>query len=179
MKKLLILAAVAAMVMGAKADYTFTLNLPGAKAVYKVYAASSEKSKEEIAGQWERSKAMLFNEAFLQGKDWADYYAALEENMSSHSAKFSGSEGSFSLSDASIDSWGLLVLTDATELSPGAAYAVYYGTDSGEGGPITLDKTPIETGFLMGGSPAPVPEPTSGLLLLLGVAGLALKRKRA
>ena len=26
---------------------------------------------------------------------------------------------------------------------------------------------------------APVPEPTSGLLLLLGVAGLALKRKRA
>ena len=27
--------------------------------------------------------------------------------------------------------------------------------------------------------PAPVPEPTSGLLMLLGVAGLALKRKRA
>ena len=28
-------------------------------------------------------------------------------------------------------------------------------------------------------APGPVPEPTSGLLLLLGVAGLALKRKRA
>jgi len=27
-------------------------------------------------------------------------------------------------------------------------------------------------------SPAPIPEPTSGLLLLLGVAGLALKRKQ-
>ncbi len=27
--------------------------------------------------------------------------------------------------------------------------------------------------------PAPIPEPTSGLLLLIGVAGLALKRKRA
>ena len=29
------------------------------------------------------------------------------------------------------------------------------------------------------GGPSPIPEPTSGLLLLLGVAGLALKRKRA
>ena len=30
-----------------------------------------------------------------------------------------------------------------------------------------------------GSTPAPIPEPTSGLLLLLGMAGLALKRKRA
>ena len=30
-----------------------------------------------------------------------------------------------------------------------------------------------------GGGSGPVPEPTSGLLMLLGVAGLALKRKRA
>jgi len=28
-------------------------------------------------------------------------------------------------------------------------------------------------------TPSPIPEPTSGLLMLLGVAGLALKRKRA
>ena len=30
-----------------------------------------------------------------------------------------------------------------------------------------------------GAASAPVPEPTSGLLMLLGMAGLALKRKRA
>ena len=29
------------------------------------------------------------------------------------------------------------------------------------------------------GGPSPIPEPTSGLLLLLGVAGMALRRKRA
>ena len=36
-----------------------------------------------------------------------------------------------------------------------------------------------QTGANYGWSVAPVPEPTSGLLMLLGMAGLALKRKRA
>lgn len=37
----------------------------------------------------------------------------------------------------------------------------------------------IENAAAAGWAAAPVPEPTSGLMLLLGVAGLALKRKRA
>lgn len=32
---------------------------------------------------------------------------------------------------------------------------------------------------VVGGTPEPVPEPTTGILLVLGIAGLALKRKRA
>ena len=36
-----------------------------------------------------------------------------------------------------------------------------------------------EAAAAAGWTPAPVPEPTGGLLLLLGVAGLALRRKRA
>ena len=55
-----------------------------------------------------------------------------------------------------------------------------YGDDSivalTNGGALDLYSDPASQGF----SPtSPVPEPTSGLLLLLGVAGLALKRKRA
>ena len=42
----------------------------------------------------------------------------------------------------------------------------------------TLGLNPTKE-FGGGPGPEPVPEPTSGLLLLLGVAGLALKRKRA
>ena len=34
-------------------------------------------------------------------------------------------------------------------------------------------------GYMIANTPTAVPEPTSGLLLLLGMAGLALKRKRA
>ena len=34
-------------------------------------------------------------------------------------------------------------------------------------------------GYIIANTPVPVPEPTSGLLMLLGVAGLALRRRRA
>lgn len=57
--------------------------------------------------------------------------------------------------------------------SPGE---VYYNMDFGLG----LDKFAGETGWsgTIGTSPVPTPEPTSGLLLLLGVAGMALRRRR-
>ena len=34
-------------------------------------------------------------------------------------------------------------------------------------------------GYIIANTPVPVPEPTSGLLMLIGVAGLALRRRRA
>lgn len=54
-------------------------------------------------------------------------------------------------------------------------------TSSADGSRLKFDDDPTKTypksGWLS--YTAPVPEPTSGLLLLIGVAGLALKRKRA
>ena len=41
------------------------------------------------------------------------------------------------------------------------------------------DSATAAEGYLIANTPVPVPEPTSGLMLILGVAGLALKRKRA
>ena len=41
------------------------------------------------------------------------------------------------------------------------------------------DSLTAAEGYLVADTPVAVPEPTSGLLLLLGVAGLALRRKRA
>ncbi len=49
-----------------------------------------------------------------------------------------------------------------------------YDTDQHGNGPLKLaDRTSLTD------APAPIPEPTSGLLMLIGMAGLALKRKRA
>ncbi|MBQ2628072.1 MAG: PEP-CTERM sorting domain-containing protein [Kiritimatiellae bacterium] len=62
--------------------------------------------------------------------------------------------------------------TYQSETVSAPAYGVGVGTFTFEGnGTWTAAPTPP--------GPTPVPEPTSGLLLVLGVAGLALKRKRA
>ena len=191
MKKLLVLAALSAMAFGAKAEYTYTLNLSGAQAVYTALACQSPDSKTTVAGYWndEIQPAFFDKEVantMFGGETWADNYTAAETLFGNTlGQKFSGNGGSFSFEDkgwqtGGSQAWALLVLTDATVLSPGAAYSVYYGTSSNDGGAITLDPTPIASGHLMtDDSPTPAPEPTSGLLLLLGVAGLALKRKRA
>ena len=52
-----------------------------------------------------------------------------------------------------------------------------YNTDPGEGAPAKFADTNFAGGWDTYTASA-VPEPTSGLLLLLGVAGLALRRKR-
>ena len=87
-----------------------------------------------------------------------------------------------------------IVLVDAagvTSLDDGAIenYIIVTGTSSGEYDPGTETSFAsfLNTSTVIGGdgvawapaSAEPIPEPTSGLLLLLGMAGLALKRKRA
>ena len=72
-------------------------------------------------------------------------------------ASLDGFEGNYYLYNGTSDSQGVL---------PGVT-PVYYAQ--------FMDNNPIGTWETMGSS---VPEPTSGLLLVLGMAGLALKRKR-
>ena len=186
MKKLLVLAAVAAMAMGAKAEY-YTVEIPdeNAKAVYFL-SGSTKELPSGWGSSWEGMfKPVLLDETTARrmfgGESWTETYANFE--LGSAEMKFAPSEGGTFNLDTGDQPTGyvdwMLIALDATEFSPGAAYAVYRGTSGSDIGPITLGSTPIDSGYLMTDSPTPVPEPTSGLMLLLGVAGLALKRKRA
>lgn len=105
-----------------------------------------------------------------------------------------------------LDDWGVAQITDSRDFASGdTAYAAVVfmfddGTDQWYKGNIAaytfdsgfdqeiadLDVNLGGNGLNAGGAiawtvagSAPVPEPTSGLLLILGMAGLALKRKRA
>ena len=62
--------------------------------------------------------------------------------------------------------------TDATQ------QVVTFGNQNGTSGPYSK-LAPTGSGYAGAGYWSSVPEPTSGLLLLLGVAGLALRRRRA
>ena len=94
------------------------------------------------------------------------------------------SGGSFG---GTMSSGAINAAVDVSTLSVGASYDFYYTMTDSNGNVFTstvqkniaiqANSTPT-INFGAGGAWA-VPEPTSGLLLLLGVAGLALKRKRA
>ena len=77
---------------------------------------------------------------------------------------------------------GYIVLFDTSDAST-ASYFAYTTTKSAtvaaSGAPITLAYGTFAAGTQGGWQSTAVPEPTSGLLLLLGIAGLALKRKHA
>ena len=81
---------------------------------------------------------------------------------------YDAANGFYGVSDAN-------AVSGIVEAPPTAgALAASFSNDGGsnpDGTPYMTANTPIPT--------SPVPEPTSGLLMLLGVAGLALKRKRA
>ena len=79
----------------------------------------------------------------------------------------------FAIIDSANDQ--IFITTDKSAKGPGEnkSVDVYWDTTKAS------KAAALETGYAGMGWYTAVPEPTSGLLLLLGVAGLALKRKRA
>ena len=184
MKKLLVLAALSAMAMGAQAAYTYTVNIPGAQSVCDMGTADEEDISVIVN--------YYFNMKFLSPEGtWAEnyemvndmFYSPDEDDGTPRKFEKSGNEFAIERESGRLD-WALLVTDNENGIVPGGNYSIYLATSHGSedyaefGGEITLGKL-VVSGTFNTDSPTPAPEPTSGLLLLLGVAGLALKRKRA
>ena len=177
MKKLMIAAAVVAMAMASQAakfdwefgDYSAGSDYAGLT-VYSLIGSTAKtdwESLEQLVGASVGSKDIVN----VSG----DYLAKGTSNDASIIAG-SANDAYFVIVNAE----GTQYMVTSVDAVP--ANKIYDGQQSSPGRWDALDSDFFEGGwhdFSGGPTPPPIPEPTSGLLLLVGVAGLALKRRRA
>ena len=193
MKKLMILAAVAAMALGAKAEYSCNLST--------AYTAAAKGDKNPNTSVIQSG----YYQAFIIQNDGADITAVADYVKGKTVAQIaSEAKVTYDFTENSEWYYGQYYYDcfDASQvleidINPYQAYLVsFYGTPNETPAEFCVvanypdfavmdglyfdDQFSTNSGWqTYGTGPSPIPEPTSGLLLLLGVAGLALKRKRA
>jgi len=177
MKKLVLTAFAVAVAFAANAasvDWGFSETAQSAKSPYEIDAFTAYLF---TASTWEAATqvtADTFNSAVAN--------AALTKNTLGGGAVYQWTTGTQTwTSDQAASGNYYVVIFDGKDYaaSPSIAATAYASAqESHTAGlwQITAAATPLKSGDFTAAS---VPEPTSGLLILLGMAGLALKRKHA
>ena len=172
MKKLMVALAAVAMAAGVQAaSFDWKCSATSADVGSTVYILLGSTAKAEWSSVAEIATASISSDSITKyGSSRATYYA-IEEGVSGITTADSV--------------YAVVVSADGTKYGVGApASAAEYVYDptaqQGSPGLMAIGYVTPTTEFAPGPIPPPIiPEPTSGLLLLLGVAGLALRRRRA
>jgi len=176
MKKLLVAAAIVCAAVSAQA-WTWTVVNAGAYNGYKIGNLVTSSAVESLD-----TRALAdFNEMFLTdaywgyagATTWKEYYAVVDSVYTTYVVNGTAQGEVQGMSDMSSITFFLC----PEGIAPGKEYVLtktLYDTSGNNTFDFTNAQT-LSSGKFMTDS---VPEPTSGLLLLLGVAGLALKRKQ-
>ena len=181
MKKLLLLAATVAMGVAANAAFVDWY-------IYDEVVAEDSTAYVFVGGSQASTLAAYLTSANYE--DSSDFNAALAAVSAKTETTLAGGYGEGSSSGEANSSLSVLFLTSLDE---GAT--IYYADsidstgswyDGGQQGPgqFAMEGLQLTSGTIAYKAPGPVPptpipEPTSGLLMLLGMAGLALRRRRA
>ena len=192
MKKLMVLAVLAALCANAWADYSMTYKLTVRD--IDPYVINKEVSPYGLkwgdeAGTLPMDMVCAVIDTTVQDLSTPTKYKTLASvNVYSQNPKVNPPTGS-------IDSWSAVMNVEQTV--PDSAFAPYVGDENraklktvvysdsrgmyqiADINKLDGDATGIGSVMSFAPTPTPTPEPTSGMLLLLGLAGLALKRKRA
>ena len=142
-----------------------------------------------VAGAAANAASFRWSASGITGYNTTDLYsgtATLYAYLSTADASTAVAVNSQTMTDGTIAA-ASSVFSDTEHFVGNSTYSFYYTMEDGAGNVFTsttkstkaLATATATIAFAGGGTWAAVPEPTSGLLMLLGMAGLALRRRRA
>ena len=142
-----------------------------------------------VAGTFANAASFRWTASGITGYNTTDLYsgtATLYAYLSTADASTAVAVNSQTMSGGAITA-ASSVFSDDTNFTGGQTYTFYYTMTDDAGNVFTSGlknskaqaTSTMTVAFASTGSWAAVPEPTSGLLMLLGMTGLALRRKRA